>query len=67
MARDAPTPTRKGGVGFSDTSKGVENFLGGSISNTANYDNATLPAFYPGEHVQPQSLDIDSGINVSIN
>jgi hypothetical protein len=60
--------TSLAGMGFSsETPQDLYDFLRSNISNRTNYFNVTLTAFYSGEHVQPHSLDIDTGVNIAVN
>jgi hypothetical protein len=55
-------------MGFSsETPQDLYGFLRGNIGNRTNYFDVTLTAFYSGEHVQPHSLDIDTGVTIAVN
>ena len=64
----SPTLTASGIVWASNSPvKDIFDFLRGTVCHGSNQDNLPTTAFYTGENAQPQSLQIDSRINIPVN
>jgi len=47
--------------------KGMKDFLRGTIVHSSNYVQFPTTAFYTGENAQPQSFQVDCGVNIAVN
>lgn len=47
--------------------KGMQDFLRNTISHSSNYNYLLTTPFYTGENAQPQSFQVNCGINIPVN
>ena len=47
--------------------KGMQNFLHGTVIHSSYYRKIPVTAFYTGENVQPQFLQVNRGIYITID